>query len=142
MEASVDEDGALISNIPRGPQWLFPCWLWPGELLLSASIFLEYSQHRTERHGRANSHRPLYPPSTTRLEPEVLDTSALREAQIPMPDRSEGYVRVQFVGTTGAGKTTLLRHLIASDPRKDRFPSTSTAKTTMHWSGAVMCPAC
>jgi hypothetical protein len=65
------------------------------------------------------------------LEPEVLDTAAFREAQIPMPDRSEGYVRVQFVGTTGAGKTTLLRHLIGSDPKEDRFPSTSTAKTTI-----------
>jgi hypothetical protein len=65
------------------------------------------------------------------LEPEVLDTAAIREAQIPMPDRSQGYVRVQFVGTTGAGKTTLLRHLIGSDPKEDCFPSTSTAKCTI-----------
>lgn len=35
-----------------------------------------------------------------------------------------------LVGTTGAGKTTLLRHLIGTDPHRDRFPSTSTAKTT------------
>ena len=35
-----------------------------------------------------------------------------------------------MVGVTGAGKTTLLRHLIGSDHRRDRFPSTSTAKTT------------
>ena len=59
------------------------------------------------------------------------NTCAIREAQIPMPDKSDGYVRVQFVGTTGAGKTTLLRHIIGSDPKKDRFPSTSTAKTTI-----------
>jgi hypothetical protein len=65
------------------------------------------------------------------LEPQVEDTTAIREAQIPMPDSSQGYVRVQFVGTTGAGKTTLLRHIIDSDPKKDRFPSTSTAKTTI-----------
>jgi hypothetical protein len=65
------------------------------------------------------------------LEPEVQDTSAIRESEIPMPDKSEGYVRVQFVGTTGAGKTTLLRHFIGSDPKTDRFPSTSTAKTTI-----------
>jgi hypothetical protein len=65
------------------------------------------------------------------LEPEVQDTSAIREAEIPMPDKSEGYVRVQFVGTTGAGKTTLLRHIIGSDPKTDRFPSTSTARTTI-----------
>ena len=36
-----------------------------------------------------------------------------------------------LVGTTGAGKTTLLRHMIGSDPVRDRFPSTSTAKTTI-----------
>jgi len=65
------------------------------------------------------------------LEPEVRDTLALREAAIPLPDREDGYPRVQFVGTTGAGKTTLLRHIIGSDPKRDRFPSTSAAKTTI-----------
>ncbi len=48
-----------------------------------------------------------------------------------MPDRSHGYARVLFVGTTGAGKTTLLRHMIGSDHKDDRFPSTSTAKCTI-----------
>src|SRR5437588_4725235 len=47
-----------------------------------------------------------------------------------MPGQEEGYARVQLVGTTGAGKTTLLRQLIGTDPKRDRFPSTSTAKTT------------
>jgi hypothetical protein len=65
------------------------------------------------------------------LEPETQDNSAIRELHIPMPDKSQGYPRVQFVGTTGAGKTTLLRHIIGSDPKVDRFPSTSTAKTTI-----------
>ena len=37
-----------------------------------------------------------------------------------------------FLGTTGAGKTTLVRQLIGTDPLKERFPSTSTAKTTIH----------
>ena len=35
-----------------------------------------------------------------------------------------------LVGPTGAGKTTLVRQLIGSDHRRDRFPSTSTARTT------------
>jgi hypothetical protein len=39
---------------------------------------------------------------------------------------------VLFLGTTGAGKTTLVRQLIGTDPVKERFPSTSTAKTTIH----------
>lgn len=59
------------------------------------------------------------------------DPWATREAAIPLPGRDDGYSRVLFVGTTGAGKTTLLRHLIGSDHEKDRFPSTSTAKTTV-----------
>ena len=54
----------------------------------------------------------------------------LRESMIPLPTSEEGYARVMLVGSTGAGKTTLLRHFIGSDHKEDRFPSTSTAKTT------------
>ena len=53
-----------------------------------------------------------------------------REAIIPLPTPQDGYARVMLAGTTGAGKTTLLRQLIGSDHKNDRFPSTSTAKTT------------
>lgn len=59
------------------------------------------------------------------------DPEALREAHIPLPNSEDGYSRVLFVGTTGAGKTSLLRHLIGSDPDRDRFPSTAPAKTTI-----------
>lgn len=55
---------------------------------------------------------------------------AQRDQIIPLPGHEAGYARVMLVGTTGAGKTTLLRHLIGTDPHRDRFPSTSTAKTT------------
>jgi energy-coupling factor transporter ATP-binding protein EcfA2 len=65
------------------------------------------------------------------MEPEATDSTLIRDKLIPMPGKEDGFPRVLFVGTTGAGKTTLLRHLIGSDPRKDRFPSTSTAKTTI-----------
>lgn len=58
-------------------------------------------------------------------------SSNLRNDRIPMPGRADGYARVLFVGTTGAGKTSLLRHFIGSHPDRDRFPSTSTAKTTV-----------
>lgn len=54
----------------------------------------------------------------------------LREDAIPLPTHDEDYAHVMLVGPTGAGKTTLLRHLIGSDHSSDRFPSTSTAKTT------------
>lgn len=65
------------------------------------------------------------------IEAGRLDTTRLRDARIPLPGREEGYARVLLVGTTGAGKTTLLRHVIGSSHERDRFPSTSTAKTTI-----------
>ncbi len=45
-----------------------------------------------------------------------------------------------LLGTTGAGKTTLLRQLIGTDPETERFPSTSTAKTTVHETEVVLAP--
>ncbi len=63
--------------------------------------------------------------------PAIQDAWALREEIIKLPGREEGYARARFLGTTGAGKTTLVRQLIGTDPEKERFPSTSTAKTTV-----------
>ena len=65
------------------------------------------------------------------FENSPTDPWALKEEHLPLLGRKDGYSKVLFVGTTGAGKTSLLRHLIGSDPQKDRFPSTSTAKTTI-----------
>ena len=68
-----------------------------------------------------------------KMAPEETDFPALRDAVIPLPEAEpDGYRRVFFLGTTGAGKTTLVRQLIGTDPMKERFPSTSTAKTTIH----------
>lgn len=68
-----------------------------------------------------------------KMVPEETDFAAMREAVIPLPESGpDGYRRVLFLGTTGAGKTTLVRQLIGTDPVKERFPSTSTAKTTIH----------
>ena len=68
-----------------------------------------------------------------KMVPEETDFAALREAVIALPESEpDGYRRVLFLGTTGAGKTTLVRQLIGTDPEKERFPSTSTAKTTIH----------
>jgi hypothetical protein len=65
------------------------------------------------------------------MEIGQLDSAQLREAHIPLPGREEGYAHVLLVGTTGAGKTTILRHIIGSSHERDRFPSTSTARTTI-----------
>jgi hypothetical protein len=64
------------------------------------------------------------------LVPASNDPWAMREEFMPLPTAAQGYARVLFLGPTGAGKTTLLRQLIGSDPRTDRFPSTSKSKTT------------
>ena len=64
---------------------------------------------------------------------EEFDFHALREKTIPLPPREpDGYRHVLLLGTTGAGKTTLVRQLIGTDPSEERFPSTSTSKTTIH----------
>ena len=64
------------------------------------------------------------------IEADKVKSRDLRETIISLPKPDEGYARVMLVGSTGAGKTTLLRQLIGSDPKRDRFPSTSTARTT------------
>jgi hypothetical protein len=56
---------------------------------------------------------------------------AEREQILPLPSKKDGYAKVQLVGTTGAGKTTVVRQLLGTDPSKERFPSTSAAKTTV-----------
>lgn len=55
----------------------------------------------------------------------------IREARLALPGQAQGYTRVLLVGSTGAGKTSLLRQLIGSDPKMDRFPSTSASRTTI-----------
>lgn len=63
------------------------------------------------------------------IEAPLTDNPVLiREAQLPFP--KHGVPRVLLMGATGSGKTSLLRHFIGSDPKTDRFPSTSTARTT------------
>lgn len=66
------------------------------------------------------------------LAAETRDSFQIRETVISLPSsRDSEYRRVQLVGTTGSGKTTLLRQFLGTDPNKERFPSTSTAKTTV-----------
>lgn len=74
-----------------------------------------------------------------KLEGGETDFLALRDGAIELPSsRNTEYRRAMFLGTTGAGKTTLLRQIIGTDPNKERFPSTSTAKTTVHETEVVI----
>lgn len=65
------------------------------------------------------------------LEAVEVDFAELREALLPLPGEEGGYRTVLLLGTTGAGKTTVVRQLLGTDPATERFPSTSTAKTTV-----------
>src|SRR5262249_53835858 len=68
-----------------------------------------------------------------KMRPSETDFRAIRDAAIQLPNsKDDDYRRVFLLGTTGAGKTTLVRQLIGTDPAIERFPSTSTAKTTVH----------
>ncbi|MEQ8485103.1 MAG: hypothetical protein RIB46_12145 [Pseudomonadales bacterium] len=67
-----------------------------------------------------------------KMSSEQVDFAAIRERAIPIGSLEEDYRKILLLGTTGAGKTTLVRQLIGTDPRRERFPSTSTAKTTVH----------
>jgi hypothetical protein len=76
-----------------------------------------------------------------KLVPEETDYRNIRNEFIRLPDAEhDGYRRVLLLGTTGAGKTTLGRQLIGTDPDTERFPSTSTAKTTIHDTEIVLAP--
>ena len=66
----------------------------------------------------------------TGMEAGKVTSAELREARLPLPKAEDGYSRILFTGTSGAGKTTLLRHAMGSDHENDRFPSTSTSRTT------------
>lgn len=68
-----------------------------------------------------------------KMAPDQTDHSELRDEVIPLPESKDSdYRHVLLLGTTGAGKTTIVRQLIGTDPIRERFPSTSTAKTTIH----------
>lgn len=75
------------------------------------------------------------------MEAEASDFAAIREQIIALPSSKDSdYRRALFLGTTGAGKTTLLRQVMGTDPETERFPSTSTAKTTVHETEVVLAP--
>jgi hypothetical protein len=65
------------------------------------------------------------------MEVTEVDFADLREKLLPLPGADDGYRTVLFLGTTGAGKTTVVRQILGTDPAAERFPSTSTAKTTV-----------
>jgi energy-coupling factor transporter ATP-binding protein EcfA2 len=65
------------------------------------------------------------------LDPSATSHRTLRNRLLPLPAMGPGHAaRTLILGNSGVGKTTLLRRLIGSDPVRDRFPATSTNRTT------------
>ena len=65
------------------------------------------------------------------LDPSSTSHRVLRDQLLPLPPmRPEEAVRTLILGNSGVGKTTLLRRLIGTDAEHDRFPATSTNRTT------------
>lgn len=65
------------------------------------------------------------------LDPSVTGHRAVRERLHPLPPIDpQDSVRTLILGNSGVGKTTLLRRLIGCDAERDRFPATSTNRTT------------
>lgn len=65
------------------------------------------------------------------LDPSATSHRTLRDLLLPLPPMAAGEaVRTLILGNSGVGKTTLLRRLIGCDAERDRFPATSTNRTT------------
>ena len=75
------------------------------------------------------------------IVPIALDPEGVRDEILPIPGHHAGYRSVLMLGTTGAGKTTLVRQMLGTDPDTERFPSTSTAKTTVADTELILDPS-
>ncbi|WP_017416237.1 hypothetical protein [Clostridium tunisiense] len=62
------------------------------------------------------------------LESEEIDYAKLLDSCIILPKRKDGYSTASLIGPSGAGKTSILRNLMGTE--NDRFPTTSTGRTT------------
>src|SRR2546425_9904031 len=66
------------------------------------------------------------------MVPDIFNAYNIRDAALAFPLSSDSdYRQVLLLGSTGGGKTTVVRQLIGSDPGRERFPSTSTARANM-----------
>ena len=99
-----------------------------NEILADRSLWTPAARESAER--RFPEAAPIIKAFYDVLAPVANDFMAIRDAAINMPGPDDGYVRVLLLGTPGAGKTTLARQIIGTDPKRERFPSTSAAKTT------------
>ena len=99
-----------------------------NELLSDKELWNPAAQERAKSIYDSHGDRSAFYDNLTPIEQ---DFWGVRECIIPLSALDNDYTRVLLIGTTGAGKTTLVRQLLGTDPRIERFPSTSAAKTTI-----------
>jgi hypothetical protein len=93
------------------------------ELLADANLHSILKQREAERRFAPLVVAAFY----DGLDADAADPEKIRDKEVEI---LKGVPRVLLAGVTGSGKTSLLRQLMGFDPRADRFPSTSTARTT------------
>jgi len=108
-----------------------------NELLGDESYWKVGARDTAARHFHSKVVALFYDDIETKSE----DPWKVRDEVLPLPSSDDGYSKILLVGATGAGKTTLLRQLIGSHPERDRFPSTSTAKTTIFDIELIVAPS-
>ncbi len=97
-----------------------------NEILRDKSLWIPTAGEEILRSGRFDAR--IVSAFYDNLVPVPRNPWSVRNAKLPLPTDAK---KVLLVGTTGAGKTTLVRQLIGTDPKTERFPSTSTARTTI-----------
>jgi len=95
-----------------------------NELLADSTLHNLSKRKEAERRFGDTVASAFYDPIRTPASDNPL---LIRNKHIQEPKHAP---KIQLLGPTGSGKTSLVRHLIGSDPKTDRFPSTSTARTT------------
>lgn len=98
-----------------------------SELLADSDFWDPTARQRAEEHFDARVVDIFF----DGIEGRRLNFQQIRDEALPLPDAELDYRTVLLLGTTGAGKTTVVRQLLGTDPETERFPSTSTAKTTV-----------
>ena len=105
-----------------------------NKLLSDESLWSPGAKSEAARHFDARVVEIFF----SEIEPRGGAAGQLRDRLLPLPLRDEGYARALLMGVPGAGKTTLVRQLIGTNPKTERFPSTSVNRATTYTTEVVL----